>query len=219
MRNSGKPRPAYRHSGSGTGWPPGYQVNFTQFDAREGLAKLDVPALVVAGEFDEIFPADISRQSADLIPGAEFSVISGAGHISNVDFAEAVTLRCTSFSARALARWARCKRPNAWASRLLGGLDRRVYREQQLSIDLSRLELAVHFRRLGKRKAPLDRYMKPAVSHFLHDGVHAFAPIRRRRVELAKTETREGLGAHHQAFADVVKRRALGLADAYDVAQ
>ena len=76
-------------------------IGFTEFDAREGLAKLDVPALVIAGEFDELFPADISRQSADLIPGAEFSVISGAGHISNVDSAEAFTLLCTGFLARA----------------------------------------------------------------------------------------------------------------------
>jgi len=79
-------------------------IGFTEFDAREGLARLDVPALVIAGEFDEIIAADISRQSADLIPGAEFSVISGAGHISNVDSAEAFTLLCTGFLARALAR-------------------------------------------------------------------------------------------------------------------
>jgi pimeloyl-ACP methyl ester carboxylesterase len=79
-------------------------IGFTEFDAREGLTKLDVPSLVMAGEFDELFPADISRESADLIPGAEFSVIAGAGHISNVDSAEAFTLLTTAFLARALAR-------------------------------------------------------------------------------------------------------------------
>ncbi|HEY1746845.1 MAG TPA: alpha/beta fold hydrolase [Xanthobacteraceae bacterium] len=79
-------------------------IGFTEFDAREGLAKLEVPSLVIAGEFDELFPADISRQSADLIPGAEFSVIAGAGHISNVDSAEAFTLLSTAFLARALVR-------------------------------------------------------------------------------------------------------------------
>jgi 3-oxoadipate enol-lactonase len=79
-------------------------MGFTEFDVRESLAKLKVPALVIAGEFDEIFPADISRQCADLIPGAEFSIIPGAGHISNVDSAEAFTLLCTAFLARALAQ-------------------------------------------------------------------------------------------------------------------
>jgi len=72
---------------------------FTEFDVREHLSRLRVPSLVVAGELDEIIPAEVSRQSADLIDQAEFSTISGAGHISNVDSAEAFTLLCTRFLA------------------------------------------------------------------------------------------------------------------------
>jgi 3-oxoadipate enol-lactonase len=74
---------------------------FTEFDARDGLSRLRVPALVIAGEFDEIIPPEFSRQSSDLIEGAEFSVIGGAGHISNVDSAEAFTLLCAGFLTRA----------------------------------------------------------------------------------------------------------------------
>lgn len=72
---------------------------FTEFDAREHLPRLKVPSLVIAGELDEIIPAEVSRQSADLIDQAQFSIISGAGHISNVDSAETFTLLCTGFLA------------------------------------------------------------------------------------------------------------------------
>ena len=74
-------------------------LGFTEFDVRHHLPRLRVPSLIIAGEFDQIIPAEVSRQSADLIKHAQFSVISGAGHISNVDSAEAFALLCTGFLA------------------------------------------------------------------------------------------------------------------------
>ena len=48
--------------------------------AHADIAALGVPVLVVAGTHDEIFPADLLRESAALIPGARFVEIPAAGH-------------------------------------------------------------------------------------------------------------------------------------------
>lgn len=54
-------------------------------DATESTAKLTVPTLVVVGEEDGSTPPDLVRRTADLIPGARFEVIAGAGHIPCVE--------------------------------------------------------------------------------------------------------------------------------------
>jgi proline-specific peptidase len=49
------------------------------FDATEWLRGIRVPTLFLAGEFDEATPTS-TRQFSQLVPGAEFKVISNSGH-------------------------------------------------------------------------------------------------------------------------------------------
>jgi non-heme chloroperoxidase len=54
---------------------------FSATDFRPDLAKVDVPALVVHGDDDQIVPLPVGGQrSAELIPGAELLVYEGSGH-------------------------------------------------------------------------------------------------------------------------------------------
>jgi pimeloyl-ACP methyl ester carboxylesterase len=53
---------------------------YRRHDAREGLRGVDVPALVLAGQYDMTCPPRVTKRVADLIPGARFEVLPGAGH-------------------------------------------------------------------------------------------------------------------------------------------
>ncbi|MGW1297352.1 alpha/beta fold hydrolase [Streptomyces sp. NPDC002533] len=44
-----------------------------------------VPVLVLAGEDDRFLPLQYKAQTASAIPGAQFEVIAGAGHLSSID--------------------------------------------------------------------------------------------------------------------------------------
>ncbi|MGQ0646883.1 MAG: proline iminopeptidase-family hydrolase [Gemmatimonadaceae bacterium] len=57
------------------------------FDATPGLRAISVPTLFTAGEFDEATPAT-TRYYASLVPGSEFAVVPGAGHLTMNDNAE-----------------------------------------------------------------------------------------------------------------------------------
>jgi proline iminopeptidase len=54
------------------------------FDGTEWLKGIQVPALFMAGEFDEATPASTERFSR-LVPNARFKVIPGSGHVSQND--------------------------------------------------------------------------------------------------------------------------------------
>jgi pimeloyl-ACP methyl ester carboxylesterase len=54
-------------------------------DSTPDLAGIDVPTLVVTSTDDTLIAAEISSPMAEQIPGAELSVIQGAGHLSNVE--------------------------------------------------------------------------------------------------------------------------------------
>lgn len=54
-------------------------------DLTEGTAGLRLPVLVIAGDQDGSSPPDLVRGTADLIPGADFHVIPGAGHLPCVE--------------------------------------------------------------------------------------------------------------------------------------
>lgn len=58
-------------------------------------AALRLPALAIAGANDGSTPPDLVRETAELIPGAEFRLIRGAGHLPFVekpqDYAQIVT--------------------------------------------------------------------------------------------------------------------------------
>jgi len=54
-------------------------------DMTASLAEIRVPTLVVVGEHDVISPVEEMRGIAERVPGAEFVVIPGAGHMSPLE--------------------------------------------------------------------------------------------------------------------------------------
>jgi len=57
-------------------------------DARERLPSLQVPTHVIGGERDILVPVWKSRELAELIPGAQLTVLPGSPHGANVERAE-----------------------------------------------------------------------------------------------------------------------------------
>lgn len=54
-------------------------------DFYETTAKLRLPALFIAGANDDFTPSDLMRDTADLIPGHQFTLIRGAGHLPMIE--------------------------------------------------------------------------------------------------------------------------------------
>ncbi|QNG17498.1 alpha/beta fold hydrolase [Rhodococcus triatomae] len=61
------------------------------------LHELTVPTLVLVGEHDTVTGVDESRLLADAIPGAEFAVITGAGHAAASERPEALAAHMLRF--------------------------------------------------------------------------------------------------------------------------
>ncbi|GGE15385.1 3-oxoadipate enol-lactonase [Gemmobacter megaterium] len=61
---------------------------------------LTLPTLAIAGSEDGSTPADLVRETADLIRGAEFHLIRGAGHLPCVEAPDAFAARVTQFLER-----------------------------------------------------------------------------------------------------------------------
>lgn len=57
----------------------------TTFDRRADLPRIQVPALLLAGGDDKVAPASTMQKMAAKIPGAEFKVLEGAGHLGPMD--------------------------------------------------------------------------------------------------------------------------------------
>jgi 3-oxoadipate enol-lactonase len=55
------------------------------FDMRYDLANIDVPTLVLAGEKDTNAPAPMMEKMATKIPAAKYTMLPGAGHLSNLE--------------------------------------------------------------------------------------------------------------------------------------
>ncbi|HJZ66147.1 MAG TPA: 3-oxoadipate enol-lactonase [Candidatus Acidoferrum sp.] len=69
--------------------PPGYTASCAavrDYDAREQLASISVPTLVIAGDQDQSTPPADGRFIASNIPGARFALLSAA-HLSNIEAA------------------------------------------------------------------------------------------------------------------------------------
>jgi pimeloyl-ACP methyl ester carboxylesterase len=64
---------------------------------RRGLAALRVPALVVWGDRDEVFPSVNARPILAALPGAELRLVPGAGHWSMLDAPEVVAAHVGGF--------------------------------------------------------------------------------------------------------------------------
>lgn len=58
---------------------------------------LRLPTLVIAGSDDGATPPDLVRELADLIPGADYHLIRGAGHLPPVDRAAEFAAKLTGF--------------------------------------------------------------------------------------------------------------------------
>lgn len=54
-------------------------------DQRDRAAAIWVPTLVLVGELDPVTPPELSRELADMVPGARLEIIEGASHIANLD--------------------------------------------------------------------------------------------------------------------------------------
>ena len=68
-------------------------------DMTASLADIRVPTLVVVGEHDVISPVEEMRGIAERIPGAEFVVIPGAGHMSPLENPAAFNAALENFCA------------------------------------------------------------------------------------------------------------------------
>jgi 3-oxoadipate enol-lactonase len=63
------------------GWQ-GLAAAMATADLYQTTASLTLPTLVLAGGEDRRVPPDMQRETADLIAGADFRVLPGAGHLS-----------------------------------------------------------------------------------------------------------------------------------------
>jgi 3-oxoadipate enol-lactonase len=58
-------------------------------DQRDRVGEIRVPTQVIVGDQDLVTPADLSNELVDLIPDARMQVIVGAGHLPNLEKADA----------------------------------------------------------------------------------------------------------------------------------
>src|SRR6185295_9128150 len=54
-------------------------------DQADRAAKIRVPTLIVCGTEDKVTPPALSHELAELIPGARYEEIEGAGHLTNLE--------------------------------------------------------------------------------------------------------------------------------------
>lgn len=77
-------------------------------DQRDLLPRIAVPTLLIWGELDARSPLGVARRFEEAIPDAELAVLSGCGHVSNLEaperFNEAVRQFCRAHSPRRVAR-------------------------------------------------------------------------------------------------------------------
>ena len=62
-----------------------------RFDVMERLGEIHLPAAVIVGAEDRLTPVKYARYLADHLPGAELTVVEGAGHMVMVERPEPVT--------------------------------------------------------------------------------------------------------------------------------
>ena len=64
------------------------------------LSQIDVPTHFVVGEHDRLSTPEIMRQMADAVPDASFTIIPGAGHLSNIENPRAFNTATLAFMSR-----------------------------------------------------------------------------------------------------------------------
>jgi pimeloyl-ACP methyl ester carboxylesterase len=79
---------------------------FPAFDAHDKLEALEVlngvETLILAGERDQMTPADHSREMVERVPGAELAIVPDAGHLVMLEHHDVVTDHLRSLVERAL---------------------------------------------------------------------------------------------------------------------
>lgn len=71
-----------------------------RMDSRPILSEIDVPAAVIVGSADTLTTPEMAQTIADGIPGAELTVLDGAGHLSNLQRSEEFTTAVRRLLAR-----------------------------------------------------------------------------------------------------------------------
>lgn len=71
-------------------------------DSSSRLDQIDMPTLLICGEFDQISTADEMERMAERIPGAEMAIISNAGHMAPLEQPGAVNIVVRKFVRRVL---------------------------------------------------------------------------------------------------------------------
>jgi pimeloyl-ACP methyl ester carboxylesterase len=69
-------------------------------DSTPDLARWKAPALVIAGEQDQLMPRAEMERIAQAVPGARFELVTGAGHLPFLEQPEAVAPLLTTFLRR-----------------------------------------------------------------------------------------------------------------------
>ncbi len=72
----------------------------TTFDRRKELADIRVPTLLVAGSEDRTAPPPVMERMAQKIPGAEYVLLDGCGHLGPMDQPDAFNAALSSFLRR-----------------------------------------------------------------------------------------------------------------------
>jgi len=72
----------------------------TTFDQRARLGAIGVPTLVLAGSDDRVAPASVMERLAAKIPGAEYVVLDGCGHLGPMDQPDSFNEALASFLTR-----------------------------------------------------------------------------------------------------------------------
>ena len=65
-------------------------------DHTDILSKINVPTLVVVGELDSLSPS-LANEIANEITGAKLEIITGAGHLSNIEQPEIFNSKVIKF--------------------------------------------------------------------------------------------------------------------------
>lgn len=66
-------------------------------DTTELLPGIKIPTLVICGSEDKLSPPAVMKLIADKIPGSEFALVEGAGHMAPIEKAEVVNEKITEF--------------------------------------------------------------------------------------------------------------------------
>lgn len=72
----------------------------TTFDRRAQLPVIAVPTLLIAGSDDRVAPANVIERMAQKIPGSEFVLLEGCGHLGPMDQPDAFNAALQGFLER-----------------------------------------------------------------------------------------------------------------------